>query len=96
MEPRDDRARPARRARGEWGRRRGARGRRGGARRGAREPGDEKYREYARTVNEDAARKATLRGLLEVGGGKGPRGEAIPLEEVEAAKEIVGASAPAR
>src|SRR6202030_4141815 len=28
----------------------------------------EKYREYARTVNEDAARRATLRGLLEIGG----------------------------
>jgi glutamate synthase domain-containing protein 2/glutamate synthase domain-containing protein 1/glutamate synthase domain-containing protein 3 len=26
------------------------------------------YREYARTVNEDAARKATLRGLLRIGG----------------------------
>ena len=52
-------------------------------------PAMEKYREYARTVNEDAARKATLRGLLEVGAGQGPRGEAIPLEEVEPAKEIV-------
>ena len=28
----------------------------------------EQYREYARTVNEDAARKATLRGLLRIGG----------------------------
>ena len=27
----------------------------------------EKYREYARAVNEDAARQATLRGLLEIG-----------------------------
>ena len=27
----------------------------------------EKYREYARAVNEDAARRATLRGLLEIG-----------------------------
>ena len=30
-------------------------------------PAFEKYREYARAVNEDAARKATLRGLLEIG-----------------------------
>ena len=50
----------------------------------------EKYREYARTVNEDAARKATLRGLLQIGGGPGARGrEPIPLEEVEPASEIV-------
>jgi glutamate synthase (NADPH/NADH) large chain/glutamate synthase (ferredoxin) len=46
----------------------------------------EKYREYARAVNEDAARQATLRGLLEIGGdGR----ESIPLEEVEPASEIV-------
>ncbi len=63
------------------------------------------YREYALKVNEDAARKATLRGLLRIGGesegslpddgqpdasdgqGSGPR--AIPLEQVESAKEIV-------
>ncbi len=46
----------------------------------------ERYREYARTVNEDAACRATLRGLLQVGGaGRTP----IPLEEVESAKEIV-------
>jgi glutamate synthase (NADPH/NADH) large chain/glutamate synthase (ferredoxin) len=52
-------------------------------------PAMEKYREYARAVNEDAARKATLRGLLEVGAGPGARGEPIPLDEVEPAKEIV-------
>jgi glutamate synthase domain-containing protein 2/glutamate synthase domain-containing protein 1/glutamate synthase domain-containing protein 3 len=46
----------------------------------------EKYREYARTVNEDAARKATLRGLLEIGSGAT---SAIPLEQVEPASEIV-------
>jgi glutamate synthase domain-containing protein 2/glutamate synthase domain-containing protein 1/glutamate synthase domain-containing protein 3 len=46
----------------------------------------EKYREYARAINEDAARQATLRGLLEIGAvGR----EAIPLEEVEPASEIV-------
>jgi glutamate synthase (NADPH/NADH) large chain/glutamate synthase (ferredoxin) len=44
----------------------------------------EKYREYARAINEDAARRATLRGLLQIG-----PGEAIPLEEVEPASEIV-------
>jgi glutamate synthase domain-containing protein 2/glutamate synthase domain-containing protein 1/glutamate synthase domain-containing protein 3 len=44
------------------------------------------YREYARTVNEDAARRATLRGLLQIGtAGR----TSIPLEEVEPAKEIV-------
>ncbi|HXD54466.1 MAG TPA: glutamate synthase central domain-containing protein, partial [Solirubrobacteraceae bacterium] len=51
----------------------------------------EKYREYARAVNDDAARKATLRGLLEIGGGEqdGSSRQPIPLEEVESAKEIV-------
>ncbi len=44
------------------------------------------YREYARAVNDDAARQATLRGLLELGtAGREP----IALEEVEPAKEIV-------
>src|ERR1700686_2383331 len=46
----------------------------------------EKYREYARQVNEDAARKATLRGLLKIG----TRGRtAISLEEVEPTGMIV-------
>jgi glutamate synthase domain-containing protein 2/glutamate synthase domain-containing protein 3 len=49
-------------------------------------PAFEKYREYARMVNEDAARQATLRGLLQIGDGSI---EAIPLEEVEPASEIV-------
>ena len=45
-----------------------------------------KYREYARAINEDAARKATLRGLLEL-----KEGDLTPvaLEEVEPASEIV-------
>jgi glutamate synthase domain-containing protein 2/glutamate synthase domain-containing protein 1/glutamate synthase domain-containing protein 3 len=50
----------------------------------------EKYREYARAINEDAARKATLRGLLKIGPGEGaaaPR--PIALEQVEPASEIV-------
>jgi len=49
-------------------------------------PAFEKYREYARMVNEDAARRATLRGLLQIGDGSI---EPIPLEEVEPASEIV-------
>src|SRR3954453_4674700 len=45
----------------------------------------DKYREYARMVNEDATVKATLRGLLQIREGRDP----IPLEEVEPAKDIV-------
>jgi glutamate synthase domain-containing protein 2/glutamate synthase domain-containing protein 1/glutamate synthase domain-containing protein 3 len=45
----------------------------------------DKYREYARMVNEDAARRATLRGLLTFKQGLEP----VPLEEVEPAQEIV-------
>jgi glutamate synthase domain-containing protein 2/glutamate synthase domain-containing protein 1/glutamate synthase domain-containing protein 3 len=52
-------------------------------------PAAEKYREYARAVNEDAARKATLRGLLEIGAGDGARPEPIALEQVEPASAIV-------
>jgi glutamate synthase domain-containing protein 2/glutamate synthase domain-containing protein 1/glutamate synthase domain-containing protein 3 len=61
-------------------------------------PAFQKYREYAAAVNEDAARKATLRGLLRIGnerageaGGRGAEagGGPIPLSEVESAKEIV-------
>jgi glutamate synthase domain-containing protein 2/glutamate synthase domain-containing protein 3 len=51
-------------------------------------PAFEKYREYARMVNEDAARRATLRGLIEIGAGDG-RLEPIPLEQVESATAIV-------
>ena len=43
------------------------------------------YEEFSRLVNEDAARKATLRGLLRFR----PAGAPIPLEEVEPAAEIV-------
>ncbi|HEY2140556.1 MAG TPA: glutamate synthase large subunit [Solirubrobacteraceae bacterium] len=46
----------------------------------------EKYREYALAINEDAARKATLRGLLKI---SAEGRESIPLEEVEPATEIV-------
>ena len=48
--------------------------------------GHSTYEEYARTVNEDAARKATLRGLLDF---DYPEGGGIPIEEVEPAVEIV-------
>jgi glutamate synthase domain-containing protein 2/glutamate synthase domain-containing protein 1/glutamate synthase domain-containing protein 3 len=44
------------------------------------------YEEYARAVNDDAARRATLRGLLEF---RFPEDGGIPLEEVEPAAEIV-------
>jgi len=43
------------------------------------------YKEYAKLVNEDAARRATLRGLLDFRF----EGEPIPIEEVEPASEIV-------
>jgi glutamate synthase (NADPH/NADH) large chain/glutamate synthase (ferredoxin) len=65
-------------------------------------PAFQKYREYAAAVNDDAARKATLRGLLRIGTGRGGEaggradgaagdtgGPGIPLSEVEPAKEIV-------
>ncbi|HEX7610012.1 MAG TPA: glutamate synthase-related protein, partial [Solirubrobacteraceae bacterium] len=59
----------------------------GEAHRAVREsPAYEKYREYAHSVNEDAARRATLRGLLELGAGGA---EPVPLEEVEPASAIV-------
>jgi glutamate synthase domain-containing protein 2/glutamate synthase domain-containing protein 1/glutamate synthase domain-containing protein 3 len=63
-----------------------------------------KYREYARAINDDAARKATLRGLLRIGSeqdggpdvtgresaGRAGTGRAgIPLDQVEPASEIV-------
>jgi glutamate synthase (NADPH/NADH) large chain/glutamate synthase (ferredoxin) len=50
----------------------------------------EKYREYARLVNEDAARRASLRGLLEIGpDGPSVTREPIPLADVEPAAQIV-------
>jgi glutamate synthase (NADPH/NADH) large chain/glutamate synthase (ferredoxin) len=48
-----------------------------------------KYREYAEMINEDASRKATLRGLLKIGPSGGDRREPIALEQVEPASEIV-------
>jgi glutamate synthase domain-containing protein 2/glutamate synthase domain-containing protein 1/glutamate synthase domain-containing protein 3 len=80
---------------------RGANGNVGAALKGDREahaavresPAFESYREYARTVNEDAARRATLRGLLRIRGVDDANteelGKAIPIEDVEPASEIV-------
>ncbi len=45
----------------------------------------ETYKEYARLINDQTKRHLTLRGLFEFR----PQGEAIPLDEVEPAKEIV-------
>jgi glutamate synthase domain-containing protein 2/glutamate synthase domain-containing protein 1/glutamate synthase domain-containing protein 3 len=43
------------------------------------------YREFARAVNDDAARKASLRGLMRLK----TLDEPIPLDEVESAEELV-------
>ena len=45
----------------------------------------ETYKEYARLINDQTKRHLTLRGLFEFR----PQSEAIPLDEVEPAKEIV-------
>jgi len=45
----------------------------------------ETYKEYAKLINDQTKRHLTLRGLFEFK----PTGNAIPLEEVESAKEIV-------
>ncbi len=45
------------------------------------------YEEYSKLVNEDAARRATLRGLLQFQ--ELPEDQWLPLEEIEPAKEIV-------
>jgi glutamate synthase domain-containing protein 2/glutamate synthase domain-containing protein 1/glutamate synthase domain-containing protein 3 len=43
------------------------------------------YEEFARLVNDDAARKASLRGLMKLK----PAGEPLPLDQIEPATEIV-------
>ncbi len=43
------------------------------------------YKEYAKIINDQSKRHMTLRGLFEIL----PAGEAVPLEEVESAKDIV-------
>ncbi len=47
--------------------------------------GEQAYIEFARVCDEDATRRATLRGLLEIRGGRTP----VALEEVEPWTEIV-------
>src|SRR5215217_83840 len=49
--------------------------------------GAETFEEYSRLMNEDAARRATLRGLLQFR--ERPEDEWLPLDEIEPAKEIV-------
>jgi glutamate synthase domain-containing protein 2/glutamate synthase domain-containing protein 1/glutamate synthase domain-containing protein 3 len=48
--------------------------------------GAKTFEEYSKLVNDDSSRKATLRGLLKV---REPEGAAIPIDEVESAKDIV-------
>ncbi len=48
--------------------------------------GAESYEEFTKLINEDASRRATLRGLLKF---RPPESGPIPIEEVEPAKEIV-------
>ena len=43
------------------------------------------YKEYAKLINEQSTKLKTLRGLFEIK----PAGDAVPLIEVESAKEIV-------
>ncbi|MDD4912932.1 MAG: glutamate synthase large subunit [Sideroxydans sp.] len=43
------------------------------------------YKEYAKLINDQTQRQMTLRGLFEIK----PVGKAVPLDEVESAKEIV-------
>ena len=43
------------------------------------------YKEYAKLINEQSTKLKTLRGLFEIK----PAGPAVPLDEVESAKEIV-------
>ncbi len=53
--------------------------------RGQNGDGLQTYKEFARSVNDDAARKATLRGLMKLRTLPKP----LPLEEIESAEEIV-------
>jgi glutamate synthase domain-containing protein 2/glutamate synthase domain-containing protein 1/glutamate synthase domain-containing protein 3 len=49
--------------------------------------GQQTYDEYSKLVNEDAARRSTLRGLLQFE--ELPEEQWLPLDEIEPAKEIV-------
>ena len=48
--------------------------------------GAESYEQFTKMVNDESRRRATLRGLLKL---KPPPGQAIPLDDVEPAQEIV-------
>src|SRR4051794_773404 len=48
--------------------------------------GHKSYEEFSKMINEDASRRATLRGLLKF---RPPETGGVPLEEVEAVQEIV-------
>jgi glutamate synthase (NADPH/NADH) large chain/glutamate synthase (ferredoxin) len=56
----------------------------------------EKYREYATVVNEDAARKATLRGLLEIGAGPAAAGAAPRCRSRRSSRRARSSRASAR
>ena len=58
-------------------------------------PAFDKYREYAAAVNEDAARKATLRGLLRIGA-RARRRSRSRSRRSSRPRRSCGASAPAR
>ncbi len=49
----------------------------------------EKYREFARRINEQAERLLTIRGLFEIRKAEDDGRKPVPLDEVEPAKEIV-------
>ena len=56
--------------------------------------GQPTYDEYSKLVNQDAARRATLRGLLKFR--ELPEDEWLPLDDVESAARSSSASSPAR
>lgn len=49
----------------------------------------ERYRAYAKTLNEQSERLLTIRGLFRIKGAEEDKRKPVPLEEVEPAKEIV-------
>src|SRR4029077_2628648 len=49
----------------------------------------EKYRSYAKSINEQPERLLTIRGLFRIKGAEEDGRKPVPIEEVEPAKEIV-------
>ena len=98
VEPRDDRARPARGALGERQRaRRARRRRRRATARCARAPPTPSTASTPRAVNEDAARQATLRGLLRIGvEGRGAWRRRSRWSRSSPPRRSCGASVPGR